>query len=146
MTELAIIDLQDTYDYIIFDCGYIDRLVKKKDEIVKKIAEGRQDDGDDLLPSLIFFVETSTTGLKRVKVANDPDNVYAALKELELDLGIRGAVCFRDVPIDTSYLEIIGEYRHCGFFGPESEPSLVARFETSTGKRVLFRQFDTESG
>lgn len=131
------------WDYLVVDCGYISRLANHSKHIISQTE-------DDLM----FFMDnnydpkTKKTTYFKIEVEPDVDGVYDTLVELakEEKLSIRGAVCFNwgGYYDDADLLDLLISYNHCGCFS--DRPSVVASFTTHTGKKVLYKQFDTESG
>lgn len=146
------IDLND-HDYIIYNCGYIERLFSKKDDIV--LATQMLDANGNVEHPLMFFVRSvpitaQTLKLVVEKVQTDVDYVYDKLIELNAHrkIFLRGAICFKSSNStgdewDKDALETIKTYQHCACF---NLPYKIDSFTTKTGKRVLIHHFDTESG
>jgi len=131
------------WDYLVIDCGYVERLVGKMDDIIAKTTV----DGEKGLEHpLMFFVVPEAHGHRCINVQPDTDNVQAALMSHigNEDFYIRGAVCFKQGDWDCNLLELLREYNHCAFFG--TQPEQIASFVTGTDKTVLYKRFDTESG
>jgi hypothetical protein len=140
------------WDYLIVDCGYVDRLYKHRDNIIDKTTrEGENEDGRIIKEhALMFYIDRYYVGeTPMYKVRNcqaDPDDIERALVGLlgRGKLLLQGAVCFKNMDLDMDFVEMLVEYQHCGGFG--TEPCEVASFTTVGGKKVLYKQFDTESG
>lgn len=137
------------YDYVVFDCGYINRLYKHADDMIEQTTiEGENGEDEN---ALMFFIDhdynrkTKKSTYKCVPYQKDEDGVYESLLNLiqEGKLDCLQAVCFKNMDLDVSLLEMLIEYRHCACFG---SPYEVASFKTKTGKTVLYQKFDTESG
>jgi len=143
------IDLYD-WDYLVVDCGYVDRLVQYTDDIIEKTKRDLDDDdegSEEVEHPLIFFMDSvGSKTYELTEVQPDTVEVYDALMKLILKdkIYVRGAVCFKQGDWDVDLVEMLTEYQHCGCFG--TTPYQVASFTTESGKKVLYKKFDTESG
>ena len=148
--EFQTIDLFH-WDYLIVDCGYVHRLIARKDDIISKTTIDT-DDYNDEEHALMFFIDydynsdTKKSSYKMIPVQSDDDDVWGALMGLikRKKLSSVQAVCFKREDSDVNLVEILQEYRHCACFG--GSPDKIASFKTKNGKIVLYKQFDTESG
>lgn len=149
MSDLQSIDLHH-WDYLVIDCGYIDRLYNKADDIIERLGGINEETKEH---PLIFFMDYEYHGedkpITYSKFSHQPDvdRVYVALKRLcrKKALDINGAVCFRNPDYqDEDPLNVLISYQHCGCFGREAYK--IYSFTTKTGKKVLVKHFDTESG
>jgi hypothetical protein len=142
-----------SWDYLVVDCGYVGRLIPEKNSIIET-TQREGDEGEEDEHALMFFVDydyhaaTGKVTYKMTEVQPDEDQVFDTLMELtkkkKLGFSIRGAVVFKQGDWDIDLVEMLTKYRHCGCFG--TFPYKVASFTTPNGKRVLYQQFDTESG
>lgn len=137
------------WDYLVVDCGYVSRLHKHIASIRSQTTVHEDDVEED--HALMFFIDYTynslehTSKYKIMPVELDKDHVYEALVELidQQKLSDVKAVCFKYVETDIDYVKLLQEYEHCACFG---EPYIVASFKTKSGKTVLYKKFDTESG
>jgi hypothetical protein len=135
------------YDYILLGCGYIDRLERLKSDIIKKSEYEVVVDGETYkMHDLIYFIYFHSNAV--VKVQHCEDMVYRSAVEAQKrgKITMRDAVCIRVSDYSEELEHIIKSYRHCGFFGEDSTPFKVVAFNTFTGKKVLYLEYDTESG
>lgn len=138
------------WDYLVVDCGYVERLYKYADEIKEETAFENDEGEDD--HALMFFVNYDYDPKTKESTYHchphqaDPDHVYDALLGLIQTKRLNSvqAVCFKQADLDVGLVTMLTEYQHCGCFG--EHPYLVASFKTETGKTVLYQKFDTESG
>jgi len=148
--EFQTIDLVH-WDYLIVDCGYVDRLIKRKDDIISKTTIDA-DDNNDEEHALMFFIDydynsdTKKSSYKRIPIQPDDYDVWGALMGLikQKKLSSVQAVCFKQGDWDVNLVEMLQKYRHCACFG--GSPYIIASFKTKNGKIVLYKKFDTESG
>lgn len=141
------IDLYE-YDYIIYDCGYVHRLVDKRNEIIERLK-----DEDNNTHPLMFIADISwnrksnRTELTCYPAQKDTDDVFQTLCTLNMkkpNFSLKGCVCFKQWDYDDEdALAILKSFRHCGMFG---DPCKITAFETSHNKTVVVLHFDTENG
>lgn len=127
-----------SYDYLVIDCGYVYRLIPQTEDMISATTVDEEAEGH----ALMFFMEHN----KITYVKADPDGVVDTLLGLtkKKKLPRLSAVCFKQGDHDVDVLEMLMGYHHCGGFG--MNPYMVASFKTKTGKRILYKKFDTESG
>jgi adenosine/AMP kinase len=143
VVKTNVVSLCDSdYDYILIGCGYIDRLEAMKRELIDATE---YDEGDGKRHDLVYFVYFSNKYVARIQHCDDM--VYRSAMEAQKKVGtMRDSVCVRVSDYSDNLIAKIKSMRHCGFFSEESQPFKVASFNTHTGKRVLYVEYDTESG
>ena len=135
------------YDYILLGCGYVERLEKLKLDIIKKSEYDVDIDGEThKMHDLVYFIYFHSHVVTRVQHCEDM--VFRSALEAQKRGGItmRDSVCIRVSDYSDELDYTIKSYRHCGFFSENSVPFKVVAFNTFTGKKVLYLEYDTESG
>lgn len=140
------------WDYLVVDCGYVDRLYKHRDDIIERTTFEDEDEDGEITKThaLMFYVDRDYHGetpkYKFRMCQADPDDIENVLLGVlgRKQLILSGAVCFKNNDCDLDLVELLVDYRHCGGF--ETYPYEVAEFTTKSGKKILYKKFDTESG
>jgi len=134
--KLQTIDLFD-FDYLILGCGYVDRLSEHIDAIIKE-----EKDGNAGIHSFLFLRNWGHNSF----IQPDHDDVHGAFMEVKKRFGyVKDSVCLKGDYGDVDFVvHELRNLRHCGCWG--DKPSKVVSFVTKNGKRVLYEEYDTESG
>lgn len=133
-----------SYDYLVIDCGYVDRLIPHADDMVAATIGEEEETGEEG-HALMFFMEHN----KITYIQGDPDGVVDTLLGLSKKKKLHklSAVCFREGAYGVNVLEMLMDYHHCGGFGIGVDPYRVASFKTKNGKRILYKgyeEYDTD--
>jgi hypothetical protein len=148
MSTTNFVDLhRDNYDYILLGCGYIERLECKVKEIIETTQYKIQTSAGIpmMVHDLVSFIYFSSWHVSVVQRSQDKVPSSTIEAQRTIDFHLRDSVCIRVSSHSDELEQHIKSRHHCGFFDEHSQPQHVASFTTSTGKKVLYLGFDTES-
>jgi hypothetical protein len=149
------INFFNEYKYVIYNSGYVHRLIKKIDQSKDNIQDmvesnyGIEEDDEDSNPKIIFIKDYDFYIGYRNKVSyinenitKEEKNILPSIKKLlNIDGGI---ICFKRGEAGIFEIEkVLQEMDYCACFGSAYE---IKSFTTFSGLKVLYLNYDTESG
>lgn len=145
MTTTAIIH---EFDYVVIQCGYTGRLVRRLDEIREKSLEilecNCDDSADDSCPKCLKRQVVYIGDIQ----CGDPADVACVLGLLTKDQ-LYDSICFPSTNLFESFalVKMLTKYGHCACFGkiPYKMEIVQGNYNDKTIK-ILVMDFDTESG